>query len=388
MRPITIGVCALLLLVIVAISCPRTTFAQSLPEPASYGPYNAVFRQGGNGLSKPVDPADSVLQATSPWSLYCWFQGEGTETAATLLAGVGNPLDEYSRYLGVRDGKLIFWMGEDNGLTAAAALPSADWHFAAATFDGTVAHLYSDGQEVASGNLTLGRAAPVLQMAPEDLLWTGAKHFGGRIASLTLLRTTLSAGEIQQLYAYPPNPALIVFEEGSKPWPLQTQEQAGYRSPQDPVSLPKSAAPFSPPVARTPPPARTSLQSLGDNQWALEGGWKLTPAPKIKADGAAVSQVGFVARDWWPATVPGTVLSTMVDRGVYPDPDYGLNNLAIPELLNRQDYWYRAEFTAPKSVEGRHLTLTFNGINYAAVVWLNGQRLGDIKGAFVREHSM
>ncbi len=25
-----------------------------------------------------------------------------------------------------------------------------------------------------------------------------------------------------------------------------------------------------------------------------------------------------------------------------------------------------------------------NGINYAAVVWLNGQRLGDIKGAFIR----
>ena len=384
MRPITIGVCALLLLVFAAISCPRTIFAQSLPEPASYGPYNAVFQQGGNGLSKPLEPAGTALQATSPWSLYCWFQGEGTEPGSTLLAGVGNPLDEYSRYLGVRDGKLIFWMGEDNGLVAPAPLPSAEWHFAAATFDGTVAHLYSDGQEVASGILTLGRVAPVLRMAPEDLPWTGAKHFGGKIAGLTLLRTTLSAAEIQQLYAHAPNPALIVFEEGSKPWPLQTQEQAGYRAPQDPASLPKSAAPFSAPMARIPPPARTSLRSLGDNQWALEGGWKLTSAPKIRADGAAVSQVGFVARDWWPATVPGTVLSTMVDRGVYPDPDYGLNNLAIPELLNKQDYWYRAEFTAPKSVEGRHLTLTFNGINYAAVVWLNGQRLGDIKGAFVR----
>ena len=74
----------------------------------------------------------------------------------------------------------------------------------------------------------------------------------------------------------------------------------------------------------------------------------------------------------------------MVDRGVYPDPDYGLNNLAIPELLNKQDYWYRADFATPKSASGRHLTLTLNGINYAAVVWLNGQRLGEIKGAFIR----
>ena len=31
----------------------------------------------------------------------------------------------------------------------------------------------------------------------------------------------------------------------------------------------------------------------------------------------------------------------MIDRGIYPDPDYGLNNLAIPETLNKQDYWYR-----------------------------------------------
>jgi hypothetical protein len=43
--------------------------------------------------------------------------------------------------------------------------------------------------------------------------------------------------------------------------------------------------------------------------------------------------------------VPGTVLTTLVDRGVYPDPTIGLNNMAIPESLSRQDYWYRSEFT-------------------------------------------
>src|SRR5260221_10777213 len=74
----------------------------------------------------------------------------------------------------------------------------------------------------------------------------------------------------------------------------------------------------------------------------------------------------------------------MVDRGVYPDPDYGLNNLAIPESLNKQDYWYRTEFKAPKEIAGRQLTLTFEGINYKADVWLNGQSLGTITGAFIR----
>ena len=82
--------------------------------------------------------------------------------------------------------------------------------------------------------------------------------------------------------------------------------------------------------------------------------------------------------------MPGTVLTTLVDRGVYPDPDYGLNNLAIPETLNKQDYWYRTEFKTPSNLGGKRLTLTFHGINYKRAVWLNGQSLGTITGAFIR----
>ncbi len=132
--------------------------------PSSYGPYSGVFRPGGSGLSKPLETADTVLQASSPWSIYCWFQSEAlpnqkSDALPTLLAGVGNPLEEYSRYLGIRDGKLIFWMGEDNILSATAALRVGDWHFIAATFDGSSVHLFSDGQEVAKGALALGRVS-------------------------------------------------------------------------------------------------------------------------------------------------------------------------------------------------------------------------------------
>ena len=84
------------------------------------------------------------------------------------------------------------------------------------------------------------------------------------------------------------------------------------------------------------------------------------------------------------AVVPGTVLTTLIERGVYPDPEYGLNNLAIPESLNKQDYWYRTDIKSPEAIRGDHLTLTFEGINYKAIVWLNGRRLGTITGAFIR----
>jgi hypothetical protein len=87
------------------------------------------------------------------------------------------------------------------------------------------------------------------------------------------------------------------------------------------------------------------------------------------------------------ATVPGTVLTTMV---FIPSRTFGLNNMVIPESLNKQDYWYRNEFTIPISIklstgdDARHVELTFQGINYKAAAWLNGTLLGTIKGAFQR----
>ncbi len=82
--------------------------------------------------------------------------------------------------------------------------------------------------------------------------------------------------------------------------------------------------------------------------------------------------------------MPGTVLTTLVDRGVYPDPAVGLNNLSIPETLARQDYWYRTEFDTPAEAAGRQMWLTFNGVNYSAEVWVNGRMTGTMKGAFIR----
>jgi hypothetical protein len=108
------------------------------------------------------------------------------------------------------------------------------------------------------------------------------------------------------------------------------------------------------------------------------------PEPAIEATGEQISQPRYQERDWYPAVVPGTVLTTLIARGVYPDPDYGLNNLAIPESLSRQDYWYRSVFAAPDSFRDRELSVVFKGINYAAEVWMNGRRLGSIRGAFTR----
>jgi hypothetical protein len=100
--------------------------------------------------------------------------------------------------------------------------------------------------------------------------------------------------------------------------------------------------------------------------------WTQAPAPS--------------ARAWYRATVPGTVLTTLVDNGVYPEPLYGENNRPniIPESLCRTSYWYRTEIEIPAAYDRRRVWLTFDGINYLADVWVNGWKIGEIRGAFAR----
>jgi Exo-beta-D-glucosaminidase Ig-fold domain/Concanavalin A-like lectin/glucanases superfamily/Glycosyl hydrolases family 2, sugar binding domain/Glycosyl hydrolases family 2/Glycosyl hydrolases family 2, TIM barrel domain len=358
--------------------------AQYQVLPPEYGPFSAHILAGGEGLIKPLPETDPLLRATTPWTMSAWVETTTDSMQSTLIAGVGDPMQEQSRFFALINGHAALWSGKDNVLTAPTACASQQWHLLAATFDGVSVRLYCDGTEVAKGSLLYGRVAPEIEMAPAEFGLAGAKKFGGRIALLTVSRSVKSAAEIEAMAKQQPNVSQVAFEEGSKPWPVQTRGQAGYRAPQDGSTLPRSAAPFSAPKAGPEPPAKTTLRKDEDGAWTLSGGWRLTPAPKVSATAEQISQPGFRPESWWAATVPGTVLTTMVDRGVYPDPDYGLNNMAIPESLNKQDYWYRNEFTAPKQSKGERRTLVLEGINYHAEVWLNGKHIGQVTGAFER----
>jgi mannosylglycoprotein endo-beta-mannosidase len=113
-------------------------------------------------------------------------------------------------------------------------------------------------------------------------------------------------------------------------------------------------------------------------------GWSMQDASKVEAAGAAISRAGFQPAGWFRATVPGTVLTTLVDNKVYPEPLYGENMRSIPESLNKTSYWYRTNFAVPPANRGRHTWLHFGGINYSAEVWVNGHVVGSMVGAFIR----
>ena len=116
--------------------------------------------------------------------------------------------------------------------------------------------------------------------------------------------------------------------------------------------------------------------------------WRMADIAHATESGAIISTPTYNSDAWYAAVVPGTVLQTLVKAGIYPDPLYGENNRpeVIPESLNKTSYWYRTVVTVPTSYAGRHIWLNFDGINYTAVVWVNGARVGDIRGAFIRGH--
>jgi hypothetical protein len=127
-----------------------------------------------------------------------------------------------------------------------------------------------------------------------------------------------------------------------------------------------------------------SASRPGQRLVLVRGSWRLQRDSLVSANGEAISKPGFETKEWLPATVPGTVLSSYLDDGALPDPNYGNNQLMISDSFFWADFWYRDEFVVPQPALGRHVWLNFDGINWKADVFFNGQKLGSIEGGFMR----
>lgn len=156
----------------------------------------------------------------------------------------------------------------------------------------------------------------------------------------------------------------------------------GERYPQPENELPKSKAPFQEAVRVPKKNEPAVLDKVNENAYLLHTGWELAESKQVMSAQGSLYEPGYNTSEWYNATVPGTVLTTLVNQGVYPDPYWGLNNLTIPETLCRRDWWYRIAFEIPKGKTGKKIFLRLNGINYRAEIWLNYKLVGEMKGAF------
>ena len=152
-------------------------------------------------------------------------------------------------------------------------------------------------------------------------------------------------------------------------------------------------------------PAVAMAQTLQSSTLQLKTDWRIQSSARVYGGGGnAISQAGFPAPDWYPTSVPTTVVAALVDDKIYPDPYYGMNlrsfpgmsykigeNLSMEEMPKdspfRVSWWYRTEFQLPSDWQGKSVWLNFRGINYRANIWLNGKQIAtaaDVAGAFRR----
>ena len=119
--------------------------------------------------------------------------------------------------------------------------------------------------------------------------------------------------------------------------------------------------------------------SLAQHSYELNTGWKCISISKVKTTGEKLSLPGGSFRDWLNATVPGTVLTTLINDHLDPDPFYGMNNDRIPDIYTTgrdfYTYWFAKEFKESIPEKGQQVWLHLRGVNYSCEVWLNGHHL-------------
>ena len=138
--------------------------------------------------------------------------------------------------------------------------------------------------------------------------------------------------------------------------------------------------------AGSKPAAQPQKAAEGNRMYLSGGNWKIQRLPEVEGTAAQIAVNGYDDSSWIPATVPATAVSSWYNIGAIPDINHDDDQLQISDSYFYTDFWYRDEFTLPADFEGKELVLNFDGINWKADVWFNGEDVGRIEGAFTRGH--
>ena len=77
-------------------------------------------------------------------------------------------------------------------------------------------------------------------------------------------------------------------------------------------------------------PIASVAGASSDYEVLLRQNWFIQSSADGRSDGPTISKTGFSTQGWYPATLPSTVLSALVEDKVYPDPYVGMNLRSIP----------------------------------------------------------
>lgn len=94
----------------------------------------------------------------------------------------------------------------------------------------------------------------------------------------------------------------------------------------------------------------------------LSGGWNIQSS-------------GNLGKEWYPATVPSTVMGVLSANGLYEGILEGVNYRDIDRTPFEESWHYKTSFEMPGLSGKQHAFLHFDGINYSANIWLNGKKI-------------
>lgn len=131
--------------------------------------------------------------------------------------------------------------------------------------------------------------------------------------------------------------------------------------------------------------AAIARRGIEGNRYYLDGNlWHMSPLAQTHPEGEEISTRSFDDSKWMQATVPSTNFMNYVNAGLIDDPNYSDNIYHVDHAPFADDFWYRTVFTLPENFSSgdEYVWLNFDGVNWKAHIFLNGQRVGHINGAF------
>ncbi|HEX3628054.1 MAG TPA: LamG-like jellyroll fold domain-containing protein [Verrucomicrobiae bacterium] len=184
---------------------------------AGFGSTNAMPGNGCDGFADVGNSTSYNPTGTgASFSITAWFQGNPADARNQTIVGHGTNSWQLAM---LSSGKIAFNAGTNSAATVATGGGAGDlvspgvyndgfWHQAVATHNGSVNVLYLDGSPIATNSTTAnipGSAADVLIGA--DPSFTNnptqgeGRQFAGNICEVAFFASTLTAGQVQSLYA-------------------------------------------------------------------------------------------------------------------------------------------------------------------------------------------
>ncbi len=117
----------------------------------------------------------------------------------------------------------------------------------------------------------------------------------------------------------------------------------------------------------------------------LNEDWQIQSSAEISATGDQLSLPDYPIQNWYSGNIPATVMTILRQNKDFGNLFMGKNIEEIDTKQFEVPWWYRKDFEIKNVDASTTYRLYFEGLNYKANIWVNGQLVADantIEGAF------